>query len=218
MRPKTSRAPDCTARKARVEALRPHQTDQEAHACLEFCRYLGSLYRREARIAIVCDDWAMSLVAGMLAGADSIDDVGVLRHGAMAKAFAGVRAPSTLGSFLRAFTRGTCAHCSPQHGCSRATWPRTAPRCPPRRPARPRSRSRRPRHRDGHPVITRTYQQKSTRWSQAEIRLMTNARRRSRVGTGPTARHRTVRGRGHSGRGDRQGGAPAASGTCAPTP
>jgi Transposase DDE domain group 1 len=52
------------------------------------------------------DAKVMSLVAGMLAGADSIDDVGVLRHGAMAKAFAGVRAPSTLGSFLRAFTWG----------------------------------------------------------------------------------------------------------------
>ena len=34
------------------------------------------------------DAKAMSLVVGMLAGADSIDDVGVLRHGAMAKAFA----------------------------------------------------------------------------------------------------------------------------------
>ncbi|MEU5306908.1 hypothetical protein AB0G88_40240 [Streptomyces noursei] len=52
------------------------------------------------------DAKTMSLVAGMLAGADSIDDVGVLRHDAMAKAFAGVRAPSTLGSFLRAFTWG----------------------------------------------------------------------------------------------------------------
>ncbi|KDN85571.1 transposase [Kitasatospora cheerisanensis KCTC 2395] len=52
------------------------------------------------------DAKVMSLVAGMLAGADSIDDMGVLRHGAMAKAFRGVRAPSTLGSFLRAFTWG----------------------------------------------------------------------------------------------------------------
>ncbi|GAA2952262.1 hypothetical protein GCM10010478_61030 [Streptomyces erythrogriseus] len=43
-------------------------------------------------------------MAGMLAGADSIDDIDVLRHGAMAKAFRGVRAPSTLGSFLHAFT------------------------------------------------------------------------------------------------------------------
>nr|WP_232247997.1 IS1380 family transposase [Streptacidiphilus rugosus] len=48
----------------------------------------------------------MSLVAAMLAGADSIDDTAVLRHGAMAKAFGAMRAPSTLGSFLRAFTWG----------------------------------------------------------------------------------------------------------------
>ena len=48
----------------------------------------------------------MSLVAGMLAGADSIDDTDVLRHGAMTRAFAGIRAPSTLGTFLRAFTWG----------------------------------------------------------------------------------------------------------------
>ena len=41
------------------------------------------------------------LVAGMAAGADSIDDMDVLRHGAMAVLFGGVRAPSTLGSFLR---------------------------------------------------------------------------------------------------------------------
>jgi hypothetical protein len=46
------------------------------------------------------------LVAGMAAGADSIDDMGVLRHGAMAEVFGGIRAPSTLGSFLRSFTWG----------------------------------------------------------------------------------------------------------------
>ena len=45
-------------------------------------------------------------VAGMAAGADSIDDMDVLRHGAMADVFDGVRAPSTLGSFLRSFTWG----------------------------------------------------------------------------------------------------------------
>ena len=47
-----------------------------------------------------------SVVAGMLAGADSIDDVDVLRHGATDRLFTGIRAPSTLGSFLRAFTWG----------------------------------------------------------------------------------------------------------------
>lgn len=48
----------------------------------------------------------MSLVAGMVAGADSIDDLDLLRHGGMGKVFTGVRAPSTLGSFLRAFSFG----------------------------------------------------------------------------------------------------------------
>jgi hypothetical protein len=46
------------------------------------------------------------VVAGMIAGADSIDDLGVLRHGAMGKVLTGVRAPSTVGTFLRAFTFG----------------------------------------------------------------------------------------------------------------
>ena len=47
-----------------------------------------------------------ALVAGMVAGADSIQDMGVLRHGAMSRLFTGVRAPSTLGVFLRAFAFG----------------------------------------------------------------------------------------------------------------
>jgi Transposase DDE domain group 1 len=47
-----------------------------------------------------------ALLAGMLAGADSIDDMDLLRHGAMDRLFTGVRAPSTLGTFLRAFTFG----------------------------------------------------------------------------------------------------------------
>ena len=47
-----------------------------------------------------------SLVAGMVAGADSIDDMALLRHGAMGKVFDATYAPSTLGSFLRAFTFG----------------------------------------------------------------------------------------------------------------
>ncbi|NYD98980.1 hypothetical protein BJY21_002579 [Kineosphaera limosa] len=46
---------------------------------------------------------ASCVVAGMLAGADSIDDLDVLRHGGMGRVFCGVRAPSTLGTFLRAF-------------------------------------------------------------------------------------------------------------------
>src|SRR5271165_7664429 len=46
------------------------------------------------------------LVAGMTAGADSIDDMGLLRHGAMDVLFGGVRAPSTLGSHLRSYYLG----------------------------------------------------------------------------------------------------------------
>ncbi|WP_248580879.1 IS1380 family transposase [Nocardioides sp. InS609-2] len=47
-----------------------------------------------------------SLVAGMVAGADGIDDMALLRHGGMGRVFAHAYAPSTLGSFLRAFTFG----------------------------------------------------------------------------------------------------------------
>jgi hypothetical protein len=47
-----------------------------------------------------------ALVAGMVAGADSIDDMALLRHGGMRTLFDQPYAPSTLGSFLRAFTFG----------------------------------------------------------------------------------------------------------------
>jgi len=47
-----------------------------------------------------------ALVAGMVAGADSIDDMDLLRHGGMGRLFTGVRAPSTLGTFLRCFSFG----------------------------------------------------------------------------------------------------------------
>src|SRR3954465_9918794 len=47
-----------------------------------------------------------SLVAGMVAGADSIDDMALLRHGGMGRMFTRAYAPSTLGSFLRSFTFG----------------------------------------------------------------------------------------------------------------
>jgi len=47
-----------------------------------------------------------SLIAGMVAGADSIDDMALLRHGGMGRLFSAAYAPSTLGSFLRSFTFG----------------------------------------------------------------------------------------------------------------
>jgi len=71
---------------------------------------LGEL--AQARLSVPSDKGAnagakiCSLVAGMAAGADSIEDMGVLRHGAMGKIIGGGHAPSTLGSFLRAFTFG----------------------------------------------------------------------------------------------------------------
>src|SRR4051794_15258409 len=40
----------------------------------------------------------------MVAGADSIDDMALLRHRGMGRVFEHAYAPSTLGSFLRAFT------------------------------------------------------------------------------------------------------------------
>lgn len=48
----------------------------------------------------------LSLVAGMVTGADGIDDMALLRHGAMSKVLERPYAPSTLGSFLRSFTFG----------------------------------------------------------------------------------------------------------------
>jgi hypothetical protein len=47
-----------------------------------------------------------SIIAGMAAGADSIDDLQVIRSGGMKRLFRGVYAPATLGQFLREFTHG----------------------------------------------------------------------------------------------------------------
>lgn len=47
-----------------------------------------------------------SLVAGMVAGADSFEDMDLLRHGGMGTVLPAGYAPSTLGSFLRSFTFG----------------------------------------------------------------------------------------------------------------
>jgi hypothetical protein len=71
---------------------------------------LGRLADEHVRIARRCGVNAPAkvgcLVAGMIGGADSIDDLDLLRHGAMARLFGEIRAPSTLGSFLRSFTWG----------------------------------------------------------------------------------------------------------------
>src|SRR5437588_3513264 len=47
-----------------------------------------------------------SRVAGMVAGADSIEDVDRLRHAGNQVVLGEIRAPSTLGTFLRALTHG----------------------------------------------------------------------------------------------------------------
>jgi len=47
-----------------------------------------------------------SIIAGMAAGADSIDDLDLIRSGGMKRLFAQVYAPATLGQFLREFTHG----------------------------------------------------------------------------------------------------------------
>src|SRR3954453_19126650 len=47
-----------------------------------------------------------ALVAGMVAGADSIADMAVLRHGGVGRLFGGGRGPTTLGTFLRALRFG----------------------------------------------------------------------------------------------------------------
>jgi hypothetical protein len=47
-----------------------------------------------------------SIIGAMICGADSIDDVNVLRAGGTPRVFDEVYAPSTLGIFLREFTFG----------------------------------------------------------------------------------------------------------------
>jgi hypothetical protein len=60
-----------------------------------------------------------SIVAGMIAGADSIDGLDVLRHGAIRALFGGIRTPDP-GMFLRAFTHG---HTLQLHAVHRSSWP-----------------------------------------------------------------------------------------------
>ena len=47
-----------------------------------------------------------ALVSGMLAGADTIDGMDILRSGGSGKVVGAVRAPSTLGTHLRSYTHG----------------------------------------------------------------------------------------------------------------
>ena len=79
---------------------------------LGLARDAGLRELADARLTVPTDKGAnaglkvTSLVAGMTAGADSIDDMAVLRHGGTKRIFSSAYAPSTLGSFLRSFTFG----------------------------------------------------------------------------------------------------------------
>jgi hypothetical protein len=66
-----------------------------------------------------------SVVAGMLAGADSIDDLDLLRHGAMGRLFAGVRA--LFGASGRAMVHADRPASATRRSSPR--WPRTDWRC-----------------------------------------------------------------------------------------
>jgi hypothetical protein len=68
-----------------------------------------------------------SIVAGMACGADSIEDLGVIRHGGMPRLFDGLRAPSTLGTFLRGFAYG---HVAQLEKLGTEVLTRLAARCP----------------------------------------------------------------------------------------
>jgi len=95
---------------------------------------LGGLVEEHVRLSRPCGVNAQvkvpCLVGGMAAGADSIDDMDVLRHGAMPVLFGGIRAPSTLGSFLRAFTWGNVLQLGKVHREFLAELARRAPLLP----------------------------------------------------------------------------------------
>ncbi len=79
---------------------------------LRLAHHAGLAALAQDRLSVPTDKGAnagakvMALVAGMLAGADSIDDMNLLRHGGMGTLFDRTYAPSTLGSFLREFRFG----------------------------------------------------------------------------------------------------------------
>jgi hypothetical protein len=76
------------------------------------CQRIGldALVAQSVLVAGPCgantDAKVATVLGGMLAGADSTDDLDVLRAGATATLFDAQRAPSTIGSWLRAFTFG----------------------------------------------------------------------------------------------------------------
>src|SRR6187455_3840042 len=75
-----------------------------------------------------------TIIGGMICGADSIDDVDVLRAGGTPRVFDEVYAPSTLGIMLREFTFG---HANQLAAVPASIWrrSRSAPRCCPAAPS-----------------------------------------------------------------------------------
>ena len=90
---------------------------------------LGGLVRRyvqiTAKTGVHPEVKVACLAAGMAVGADSIDDMDLLRHGALPDLFGGVRAPSTLGSFLRSFSWVMSASWKGRAGSCWRSWPTT---------------------------------------------------------------------------------------------
>jgi len=82
------------------------------------------------RAGVNADLKVSCLVAGMAAGADCIDDMNVLRHGAMGRLFGGVRAPPALGTFLRSFTWGNARQLEAVHRDFLAGLAQAAPLLP----------------------------------------------------------------------------------------
>jgi Transposase DDE domain group 1 len=95
---------------------------------------LTGLVEKHVRIGRPCGVNAQvkvpAIIAGMTGGADSIDDLDLLRHGAMPDLFGGIRAPSTLGSFLRSFTWGNVLQLGKVHRLVLAELARRAPLLP----------------------------------------------------------------------------------------
>jgi hypothetical protein len=70
------------------------------------------------------------VVAGMIGGADSIDDLGLLRHGAMPVLFGGSGRRPRWGRSCGRSPGGTCCNGGRRTGCCWVSWP-AAPRCCP---------------------------------------------------------------------------------------
>jgi hypothetical protein len=94
---------------------------------------VDELVRIASKLGVNAQLKVPGIVAGMVAGADSIEDLDLLRHGAMSRLFGGIRAPSTLGSFLRASPGATSGSWRRWAGRCWPGWPGVRRCCPARR-------------------------------------------------------------------------------------